>query len=175
MWSIGIVEIKYLSHTVNPEIFARILFSRKGLNNIFATLKIATRAWFNYISIGESNFAIFRGFHFHETSQMRSFAKIKPSRKFPNLQYLLSMVFLSMYRDIQGMIINCTAPCTSGYKRMKIWPSLSKIIFLQGNALLCLSRVCLISIVALSLPYKGVSVVSDDAGVFVLLLYFYAK
>ena len=29
---------------------------------------------------------ISRGFYFHDTSHMRSFAKIKPSRKFPNLQ-----------------------------------------------------------------------------------------
>ena len=29
-----------------------------------------------------------RGFYFHETSHMRSFAKIKSSRKFPNLQYV---------------------------------------------------------------------------------------
>ena len=28
------------------------------------------------------------GFYFHETSHMRSFAKIKPSRKFTNLQYV---------------------------------------------------------------------------------------
>ena len=27
------------------------------------------------------------GLYFHETSHMQSFAKIKPSRKFPNLQY----------------------------------------------------------------------------------------
>ena len=33
------------------------------------------------------NFAISRGFYFHETSHMRSFAKIKPSGKQPNLQY----------------------------------------------------------------------------------------
>ena len=35
-----------------------------------------------------SDFAISRGFDFHETSHMRSFAKIKPSRKFTNLQYI---------------------------------------------------------------------------------------
>ena len=36
--------------TVNPEIFARTLFSRIALKDIFATLKFATRAWFSYIS-----------------------------------------------------------------------------------------------------------------------------
>ena len=29
-----------------------------------------------------------RGFNFHETSHMGSFAKIKPSRKIPNLQHV---------------------------------------------------------------------------------------
>ena len=40
------------------------------------------------ISIKDSDFAISRGFYFHETSHMRSFAKIKWSQKFLNLQYL---------------------------------------------------------------------------------------
>ena len=39
------------------------------------------------ISVNER--VISPGFYFHETSHMRSFAKIKPSRKFTNLQYLL--------------------------------------------------------------------------------------
>ena len=37
------------------------------------------------ISINDSDFVISRGFYFYETSPMRSFAKIKSSRKFPNL------------------------------------------------------------------------------------------
>ena len=39
------------------------------------------------ISINDSDFAISRGFYFHETSHLQSFMKIKSSRKFPNLQY----------------------------------------------------------------------------------------
>ena len=39
----------------------------------------------------QSDSAISRGFYFHETSHMRSFAKFKPSRKFPNLQYIADM------------------------------------------------------------------------------------
>ena len=35
-----------------------------------------------HISVNDR--AISRGFYFHETSHIRSFAKIKPSRKFPN-------------------------------------------------------------------------------------------
>ena len=42
---------------------------------------------FTYINKRQSDFAISRGFYFHETSHMQSFAKIKSSRKFPNLQY----------------------------------------------------------------------------------------
>ena len=44
-----------------------------------------------YINKQQSAFAISRGFYFHETLQMRSFAKIKSSRKFLNVQYLLSI------------------------------------------------------------------------------------
>ena len=35
---------------------------------------------------GQSDFGNLGGFYFHETSHMRSFAKIKPSQKFSNLQ-----------------------------------------------------------------------------------------
>ena len=44
-----------------------------------------TKALFTYISKRHEGFAISRGFHFRETSHMQSFAKIKPSRKFPHL------------------------------------------------------------------------------------------
>ena len=40
-----------------------------------------------FISEQQSDIANSRGFDFHETSHMRSFAKIKLLRKFPNLQY----------------------------------------------------------------------------------------
>ena len=38
---------------------------------------------------GQSYFAIARGFYCHESSHMQSFMKIKSSRKFPHLQYLI--------------------------------------------------------------------------------------
>ena len=41
-----------------------------------------------YISKQQSDFGISREFYFHETSHMQSFMKIKPLRKFPNLQYV---------------------------------------------------------------------------------------
>ena len=39
----------------------------------------ATKESFTYISKGQSYFAIWGGFYFHETSHMRSFTKRKPS------------------------------------------------------------------------------------------------
>ena len=67
--------------TVNPEIFARILFSRIALKTYLRRQKFATRAWCTNISKRQSDYAISRGFYFHETSHI-------PSRKFPNLHYL---------------------------------------------------------------------------------------
>ena len=51
--------------------FRENLIFANSLKDIFATLKIATLAWFT-----SNDFAILRGFYFHE-----SFSKIKPSRK----------------------------------------------------------------------------------------------
>ena len=50
--------------TVNPEIFARILFSRKALTDIFATVKIATNACFTFISRRQSDFTVLEDFIF---------------------------------------------------------------------------------------------------------------
>ena len=49
-----------------------------------------SRLWYDSpISVVERVVSPFlRGFYFHETSHIRSFAKIKPSLKFPNLQYI---------------------------------------------------------------------------------------
>ena len=63
--------------TVNSEIFAGILFSRIALKDIFH----------NYYRIYlQSDFVISWGLYFHELLLMQSFAEIKPSWKFPNLQ-----------------------------------------------------------------------------------------
>ena len=64
------------------------------IKDISDVKKIATKTRFTYINKRQSDFAISREFYFHEISHMRSFAKIKPSRKFPNLQY----------QSIQGFI-----------------------------------------------------------------------
>ena len=67
----------YISHyfhnkgktvTVKSEIFARHLFSRMALKDIFMMLKCVTRSWFTYISKGQSDFAISWWFYFHKTS-----------------------------------------------------------------------------------------------------------
>ena len=78
---------KALLNAENLEIFARILISQIALNDInLRSQKFAIMQLFTYISKRHIDFAISRGFHFHETSYMRGFVKIKLSRKFPNLQ-----------------------------------------------------------------------------------------
>ena len=52
------------------------------------------RARFTYSSSRQSDIA--NSFDFHETSHMRSFAKIKLSRKFPNLQYKIANICSSL-------------------------------------------------------------------------------
>ena len=49
---------------VNSQTFARILFSRIALKDIFATLKNRVRCTFTFISKRKSDFAISRGFFF---------------------------------------------------------------------------------------------------------------
>ena len=62
--------------TVNPEIFARTLISRMALKDIFATFKFRDEGMIKPISVLRQNdFSLSRGFYFHETSHMRSFAK----------------------------------------------------------------------------------------------------
>ena len=55
-------------NTVNSEIFASILFSRRALKDIFAKLKIRDKGMIYLISKRRSDFTISRGFYFHETS-----------------------------------------------------------------------------------------------------------
>ena len=54
------------------------------LKDIFAMFSY--RHLFTYISKRQNDFAISRGFFIHETLHVRSFANIKLSRKFSNLQ-----------------------------------------------------------------------------------------
>ena len=82
-WQNNLVD-EILVLTVNLEILVRNLFSPIALKDIFAMLRFCDFAWFTYIS---KRLSMSWGFYFHETSHVRSFAKIKPSWKFPNLQY----------------------------------------------------------------------------------------
>ena len=99
--------------TVDSEIFARILFSWIALKDKFSDVKNKRLRQaclqfrivvfpdhthlllLTYINERQSDFAISRGFYFHE-----SFAKIKSSRKFSNLQYIIlvmSCMFVFIY------------------------------------------------------------------------------
>ena len=83
--------------TADSEIFARILFSRIALKDILVMekkLRLRQDLPTMYINKRQSDFAISRGLYFHETSH--SFAKIKSSRTFPNLQYCVFV--LSEYK-----------------------------------------------------------------------------
>ena len=64
----NIVLQKQVHYNVNPELFARTLFSRIASKDIFATSKFVTSALFTNITKRQSDFAIARGFYFHETS-----------------------------------------------------------------------------------------------------------
>ena len=76
-------------NTVNPEIFRENLIFANSVISLISDTKFATRALFTYISKRQSDFGISRGYIFTKLRiYMRSFAKIKPSLKFPNLQYV---------------------------------------------------------------------------------------
>ena len=67
---------------VNSEIFARILLSRMAFKRHICDVRNSRQRHNLPISVNDRVI----GFYFHETSDMRSFAKIKHSLKFPNLQ-----------------------------------------------------------------------------------------
>ena len=92
--------------------FRENLILADTLKDILAIVKISLQGYDLPISVVDSDFAISRGFYFHETSHMRSFAKIKPSRKFPNLQYpdieMIKSTILAQHRsmsDLQGAFL----------------------------------------------------------------------
>ena len=64
-----------------------VIFANSIKRYINDVKKFSTKARFTYINKQQSDFAILRGIYFRETWHMRSFAKIKSSQKFPNLQY----------------------------------------------------------------------------------------
>ena len=64
-----------------------LIFGNSVKRHIFTMIKFATRVWFTNICKQQSDIDIARGLYFRETTHPHSFAKIKPSRKFPNLQY----------------------------------------------------------------------------------------
>ena len=80
------------AYTVNSEIFARISFSRIASKDIFSMLKIRDFGMIYLHQKMTKRFSHSRGSYFRETSRKRSFAKIKPSRKFSNLQYIVGVL-----------------------------------------------------------------------------------
>ena len=77
-----IVNFALLTMDVNfADIFCTCFFSQNAYTctNIRHVLPISVKQL--------SDFVISRGIYYRATSHMRSFAKIKPSRKIPNLQY----------------------------------------------------------------------------------------
>ena len=70
----SLIQFEFI--TLCSEIFARLLFSRITIKDIFATLKVCLG---HDLPTSVNNIVISRGFYFHETSHRRSFAKIKPS------------------------------------------------------------------------------------------------
>ena len=59
------------------------------LKDIFAIFKICHTGMFLPASVNNRVISsLYKWFYFHETSDLRSFAKINPSRKFPNLQHM---------------------------------------------------------------------------------------
>ena len=69
----------------------KFIFAKSVKRYICHATNFATRARVTYISIRQSDLPFCESF-FSETSHLRSFAKIKHSRKFPNSQYLTRCV-----------------------------------------------------------------------------------
>ena len=64
--------------------------------------KIATLAWFTYISKGQSAFAISWGLYFHKTLHLRSFLKLNPHENFR----IYSMPFLWLTQEAMHKTMN---------------------------------------------------------------------
>ena len=90
------------------------IFANSIKRHISDVKKIATKARFTYINTRQSDFAISRGFYFHKTSHMRSFAKLKSSRKFSNFHCRLwesvecrDLMVSSMTKNLLHYSVQC--------------------------------------------------------------------
>ena len=85
------VKTKYCK----SEIFAKILFFANSVKRHICDAKNSRLGHDLYIAVNDRVISAFRkDFYFHEISHMRSFTKIKPSRKFSNLQYTEISLYL---------------------------------------------------------------------------------
>ena len=107
--------------------FSLEFYFRKKTLKTCSHYEIATLAWFTYISIGLSVFAISRRFYFGETPHPQSFAKIKTSQNIPNLQlvicsiseWLLASVMVIL--DNQSIVINFVEMFTIMILNICLW------------------------------------------------------
>ena len=89
-------------------------------NSIKRHICDAKKSWLGMINIlskQHSDFGILWGFYFHETSHMRSFAKIKPSQKFPIYCSIIIPWADPFYKIINILFISCHY----FLQRMKKW------------------------------------------------------
>ena len=135
MTVICIKEKKFLMCCIfgNLEIFAIILLSRIALKNIFAGhwgVK-KSQLWHDLpLSVNDIMISPFRkDFHFHETSHMRSFAKIKPSRKFSeSTVYIPFWGSLSFYNLCSLYVFWSCQRCLDNWKEKR-----NRLVISQHN------------------------------------------
>ena len=77
---------EYLGYCKFGNFRKNFFFANSVKKTYFGRKQVMLKARFTYISKRQNDFLISRGFYFRETSQLRSFTKIKPSLKFLNLQ-----------------------------------------------------------------------------------------
>ena len=74
--------------TVNLEIFRENFIYQNSVKRHICHVKNSQLLYDLHTSVNNSDFSILREFYFHKTSKMGNFEKIKPLRKFSNLQYI---------------------------------------------------------------------------------------
>ena len=74
-------------------------YTYRGQKMCFCMIRDFGSPTITHISKRQSDFGLSRGLYFHETSHMRSFAKIKPSRKFPNFTVMKSKAMDETYHN----------------------------------------------------------------------------
>ena len=109
--------------TANTIIFGRNVFSRIAFRDIFATLKIRDYGMI-YLYQKIRVISPFRkGNILHETSHMRSFAKMKPSRSFRI--YIINLKEFSSWGPNSTIPTSIQSPATIGTPAKRHWNGVS--------------------------------------------------